>query len=158
MTVDFVALTAGLLLLGIAVVYSIYLNGVDPTVEGVNGTLASLESLMDDTVEEEADGGVSALDELSASIPSGFADQISDVLDEGIYTYDAGEVGFVSDDGEYVLTDNFSRTLYSDGTRQITDNNSGATASSLYGSVSWNSDGGGVLNNYVTGEGTRYSW
>ena len=40
-TIDWVALTAGILLLGIAVVYAIFRKGVDPLVDSINSNLAS---------------------------------------------------------------------------------------------------------------------
>jgi hypothetical protein len=41
-TIDWVALTAGILLLGILVVYSIFNNGVAPVVAKINSTLSSV--------------------------------------------------------------------------------------------------------------------
>jgi len=41
-TIDWVALTAGILLLGIMVVYAIFNNGVATLVQNVNSTLSSL--------------------------------------------------------------------------------------------------------------------
>ena len=38
-TIDWVALTAGILLLGIAVVYAIFNNGVEPLVNSINASL-----------------------------------------------------------------------------------------------------------------------
>ncbi len=40
-TVDWVALTAGILLLGIAVVYAIFSNGVAPLTQAISSTLSS---------------------------------------------------------------------------------------------------------------------
>lgn len=40
-TIDWVALTAGILLLGIAVVYAIFRNGVAPLVDSINSNLSS---------------------------------------------------------------------------------------------------------------------
>lgn len=40
-TIDWVSLTAGILLLGIAVVYGVYQGGVLPMTESVNGNLAT---------------------------------------------------------------------------------------------------------------------
>lgn len=40
-TIDWVALTAGILLLGIAVVYGIFSGGVDPLVGQINSALSS---------------------------------------------------------------------------------------------------------------------
>jgi Flp pilus assembly pilin Flp len=40
-TIDWVALTAGILLLGIAVVYGIFSNGVDPLVGQINSSLSN---------------------------------------------------------------------------------------------------------------------
>lgn len=40
-TIDWVALTAGILLLGIAVVYAIFEGGVDPLVGKINSTLSN---------------------------------------------------------------------------------------------------------------------
>lgn len=40
-TIDWVALTAGILLLGIAVVYAIFNNGVAPLVSSINSQLAT---------------------------------------------------------------------------------------------------------------------
>ncbi len=39
-TIDWVALTAGVLLLGIAVVYTIFEVGIDPVVGGINDALS----------------------------------------------------------------------------------------------------------------------
>ena len=39
-TIDWVALTAGILLLGIAVVFSIFSNGVTPLVDSINNQLS----------------------------------------------------------------------------------------------------------------------
>ncbi len=39
-TIDWVALTAGILLLGIAVVYGVYQGGVSPLTGSINGNLA----------------------------------------------------------------------------------------------------------------------
>ena len=41
-TIDWVALTAGILLLGIMVVYAIFNNGVSPLVSNINDTLSSV--------------------------------------------------------------------------------------------------------------------
>ena len=41
-TIDWVALTAGILLLGIMVVYAIFNNGVQSLVENVNSTLSAV--------------------------------------------------------------------------------------------------------------------
>ena len=41
-TIDWVALTAGILLLGILVVYSIFNKGVAPVVSQINSTLAGV--------------------------------------------------------------------------------------------------------------------
>lgn len=41
-TIDWVALTAGVLLLGILVVYSIFNNGVAPLVSKINSTLGTV--------------------------------------------------------------------------------------------------------------------
>ena len=43
-TIDWVALTAGILLLGIMVVYAIFNNGVSSLVSSVNSTLADVGS------------------------------------------------------------------------------------------------------------------
>ncbi len=43
-TIDWVALTAGILLLGIMVVYAIFNNGVQSLVENVNSTLSSVST------------------------------------------------------------------------------------------------------------------
>ena len=40
-TIDWVALTAGILLLGIMVVYAIFNNGVSPLVDQINAALSS---------------------------------------------------------------------------------------------------------------------
>ncbi|MEM0987794.1 MAG: hypothetical protein AAGK00_02865 [Pseudomonadota bacterium] len=40
-TIDWVALTAGILLLGIAVVYAIFNQGVSPLVSSINSNLAT---------------------------------------------------------------------------------------------------------------------
>lgn len=40
-TIDWVALTAGILLLGIAVIYAIFSEGVDPLVGKINSSLKS---------------------------------------------------------------------------------------------------------------------
>lgn len=40
-TIDWVALTAGILLLGIAVVFSIFSNGVTPLVSSINSQLSA---------------------------------------------------------------------------------------------------------------------
>jgi hypothetical protein len=45
-TIDWVALTAGILLLGILVVYSIFNNGVAPVVSTINATLSSVSDLV----------------------------------------------------------------------------------------------------------------
>ena len=44
-TIDWVALTAGILLLGIAVVYAIFNNGVQPLIDTVNSNLATAVSV-----------------------------------------------------------------------------------------------------------------
>ena len=41
-TIDWVALTAGILLLGIMVVYAIFNNGVSPLVDQMNTTLSGI--------------------------------------------------------------------------------------------------------------------
>lgn len=43
-TIDWVALTAGVLLLGIMVVYAIFNNGVSSLVSNVNSTLSSVST------------------------------------------------------------------------------------------------------------------
>lgn len=40
-TIDWVALTAGILLLGIAVVYAIFNNGVSPLIDSINSNLST---------------------------------------------------------------------------------------------------------------------
>jgi hypothetical protein len=45
-TIDWVALTAGILLLGILVVYSIFNNGVAPVVSTINATLSGVSDLV----------------------------------------------------------------------------------------------------------------
>ena len=40
-TIDWVALTAGILLLGIAVVYAIFNNGVNPLIGSINSNLST---------------------------------------------------------------------------------------------------------------------
>lgn len=49
-TVDWVALTAGILLLGIAVVYAIFREGVTPLVEAIGTTLSAQSSTLGDVV------------------------------------------------------------------------------------------------------------
>ena len=44
-TIDWVALTAGILLLGIAVVYAIFNKGVQPLINAVNSNLATAVSV-----------------------------------------------------------------------------------------------------------------
>ena len=44
-TIDWVALTAGILLLGIAVVYAIFNQGVQPLINSVNSNLATAVSV-----------------------------------------------------------------------------------------------------------------
>ncbi|MFK7945532.1 MAG: hypothetical protein AB8B85_21850 [Paracoccaceae bacterium] len=44
-TIDWVALTAGILLLGIAVVYAIFNGGVNPLIASVNSNLATAVSV-----------------------------------------------------------------------------------------------------------------
>jgi hypothetical protein len=44
-TIDWVALTAGILLLGIAVVYAIFREGVAPLVDSINSNLATAVSV-----------------------------------------------------------------------------------------------------------------
>jgi Flp pilus assembly pilin Flp len=52
-TIDWVALTAGILLLGIAVVYAIFESGVDPLVGQINQQLSS--STIDSSVDTSLD-------------------------------------------------------------------------------------------------------
>ena len=42
-TIDWVALAAGILLLGVAVIYSVFNNGVEPLVDAINTVLDTLE-------------------------------------------------------------------------------------------------------------------
>ena len=56
-TIDWVALTAGILLLGIMVVYAIFNNGVSTLVANVNSTLSGVSS--DVTLETVIIGGSS---------------------------------------------------------------------------------------------------
>lgn len=52
-TIDWVALTAGILLLGIMVVYAIFNNGVSPLVSNINSTLSGVTTDINvGTVEE----------------------------------------------------------------------------------------------------------
>ncbi len=44
-TIDWVALTAGILLLGIAVVYAIFRDGVSPLVDSINSNLSTAVSV-----------------------------------------------------------------------------------------------------------------
>ena len=44
-TIDWVALTAGILLLGIAVVYAIFNSGVNPLINSINSNLATSVSV-----------------------------------------------------------------------------------------------------------------
>lgn len=44
-TIDWVALTAGILLLGIAVVYAIFNNGVNPLINSINSNLSGAVSV-----------------------------------------------------------------------------------------------------------------
>ncbi len=53
-TIDWVALTAGILLLGIAIVYVIFQNGVAPLVTDINSTLSGAAIGMNCT---QTDGG-----------------------------------------------------------------------------------------------------
>ena len=46
-TIDWVALTAGILLLGIMVVYAIFNNGVSSLVSNVNSTLSGITTSVD---------------------------------------------------------------------------------------------------------------
>ncbi len=46
-TIDWVALTAGILLLGIMVVYAIFNNGVSSLVSNVNSTLSGITTQVD---------------------------------------------------------------------------------------------------------------
>ncbi len=46
-TIDWVALTAGILLLGIMVVYAIFNNGVSSLVKNVNSTLSGVTTAVD---------------------------------------------------------------------------------------------------------------
>ena len=46
-TIDWVALTAGILLLGIMVVYAIFNNGVSSLVSNVNSTLSGITTAVD---------------------------------------------------------------------------------------------------------------
>ena len=46
-TIDWVALTAGILLLGIMVVYAIFNNGVSSLVTNVNSTLSGVTTAVD---------------------------------------------------------------------------------------------------------------
>ncbi len=46
-TIDWVALTAGILLLGIMVVYAIFNNGVSSLVSNVNSTLSGVTTAVD---------------------------------------------------------------------------------------------------------------
>ncbi|MEM6933258.1 MAG: hypothetical protein AAF526_06655 [Pseudomonadota bacterium] len=43
LTIDWVALTAGLLLLGIALVYAIFSNGVDPVATNISDALSAVQ-------------------------------------------------------------------------------------------------------------------
>lgn len=52
-TIDWVALTAGILLLGIAIVYVIFQHGVAPLVTDINETLAGAAIGMDCTATED---------------------------------------------------------------------------------------------------------
>ena len=56
-TIDWVALTAGILLLGIMVVYAIFNNGVSSLVSNVNSTLSGVSSSV--TLETVTIGGSS---------------------------------------------------------------------------------------------------
>ncbi|HUF55776.1 MAG TPA: hypothetical protein VMM55_04360 [Thermohalobaculum sp.] len=58
-TIDWVALTAGILLLGIAVVFSIFNNGVSPLVENIN---AQLEGASAGICGSLTGGGISSAD------------------------------------------------------------------------------------------------
>ncbi len=46
-TIDWIALTSGVLIVGIIVVYAIYNNGVASVVTGVNSTLVSVSTDLD---------------------------------------------------------------------------------------------------------------
>ncbi len=46
-TVDWIALTSGVLIVGVIVVYAIYNNGVTSVVMGVNSTLVSVSADVD---------------------------------------------------------------------------------------------------------------
>ena len=46
-TVDWIALTSGVLIVGVIVVYAIYNNGVTSVVMGVNSTLVSVSTDLD---------------------------------------------------------------------------------------------------------------
>ena len=59
-TIDWVALTAGILLLGIAVVFSIFQNGVTPLVQSINSQLAGASSGLCDDLEVSLDIDCSA--------------------------------------------------------------------------------------------------
>lgn len=63
-TIDWVALTAGILLLGIAVVFSIFSNGVSPLVRSINAQLS--------------DAGAGICGDIATKIDIGNCDFISD--------------------------------------------------------------------------------
>jgi hypothetical protein len=60
-TIDWVAVTSGVLLLGVVVVYSVFNNGVSSLVSNVNATLVAVETDIggnsDDDVIDSGDGG-----------------------------------------------------------------------------------------------------
>ena len=65
-TIDWVALTAGILLLGIAVVYGVFEGGVKPLAESINGHLSKAvevpSSVADGPPDDFSGGGTTAPD------------------------------------------------------------------------------------------------
>ena len=56
-TIDWVALTAGILLLGIAVVYAIFNNGVNPLISSINSNLSTAVTVNVGTAPDPNNGG-----------------------------------------------------------------------------------------------------
>ncbi len=123
-TIDWVALTAGILLLGIMVVYAIFNGGVSSLVGNINDTLASAGTDVDVGIAPALYDMVLAS---GASLPAGsvVTESTPRTFDQDTDSFIPGSTTFTQPDGTTVTTSEFNDNLGSGGLAVGTTVNSG---------------------------------
>ncbi len=96
-TIDWVALTSGILLLGIMVVYAIFNGGVSSLVASINGTLTSVNTNVDIGQVPNLNGG-------DGGGPMLMADGISVPVGSTVVSSDGSRIAFETPDGDNIHT------------------------------------------------------